>query len=95
VVEFAPAVVTAATPAALAGQVLVYPNPAHARLHVQLPTGFGPATVTLLNALGQLVLSQAVAGGQATVETSGLAAGVYSLRMQTAAATSTKRVTLE
>jgi hypothetical protein len=95
VVEFTPAVVTAATPAALAAQVLVYPNPAHAHLHVQLPMGIGPATLTLLNALGQLVLSQAVAGGQATVETGGLAAGVYSLRMQTAAATITKRVTLE
>lgn len=95
VVEFSPAVVTAATPAALAAQLLVYPNPAHQRLHVQLPVGTGLVTATMLNALGQPVLTQAVLGGQAILETSGLATGVYMLRVQTAAATVAKRVTLE
>ncbi|MEJ7661986.1 MAG: T9SS type A sorting domain-containing protein [Hymenobacter sp.] len=94
-VELRTAVVSATTPSALASQVLIYPNPAHQRLHVQLLVGTGPATTTLFNALGQPVRTQAAPGGQAIMETVGLAVGVYILRVQTATATVTKRVTLE
>jgi hypothetical protein len=53
----------------------------------------------LLNSLGQVVRRQAAAlppaGTQLTIEAAGLAAGVYTLRLQAGSATLAKRVVLE
>lgn len=86
---------------ALAAQMSISPNPAHARFAVTLPAlpGTAKATLTLRNALGQVVLTKAQAllsaGTQADVEAPGLAAGLYLLSVQAGADTFTKRVVLE
>ena len=94
-VEFQVSVVSATAAQVLAAGVQVYPNPAHQRFSLQLPAGTGTATATLLNALGQAVRTLPVTGDRAAVDTETLAAGVYTLRVQTAAATCTKRVVLK
>jgi hypothetical protein len=86
--HFGAAGALATSPAAPATAVELYPNPAHDSFTVGLPAGLGIATaqVELFNSLGQVVYRQAVlvpaTGGRFTVPTSGLATGVYSLRLQ-------------
>jgi hypothetical protein len=81
-----------------AAEVAVYPNPAHERFTVQVPAVIDAADVRaeLLNTLGQTVSHQVVAlpstGTTLTVETTGLATGVYVLRLQAGGSTITKRV---
>lgn len=98
--RFGAAGALAASPATLAAEVAVYPNPARGSFTVTLPAGLGTglAQAELLNSLGQVVRRQALrlaAGGTSfTVGTSGLATGVYSLRLQ-AGTTIVRRVVLE
>ena len=79
----------------------LYPNPAHGRFTVLLPPLAGQREVraTLFNALGQAVLARTIAlnaaGATAEFQTAGLAAGVYTLRLQADNQTLTKRVVLE
>ena len=95
-------VVVTATRAALAASAVgLYPNPAHGSFIVLLPPLAGQPTVraTLLNSLGQVVLSRTIAltaaGATAEFATQALAAGVYTLRLQSDDQTLTKRVVLE
>jgi hypothetical protein len=98
--RFGAAGALATTSAALAAEVAVYPNPARGSFTVALPAGLGTglAQAELLNNLGQVVYQQAVrllaSGTSFTVGTSGLATGVYSLRLQ-AGTTLVRRVVLE
>jgi hypothetical protein len=99
---FAPAGAPLATAAALsAAHLSVFPNPARQRFTVQVPAaGTGTVSVALYNSLGQPVRTvRAAATGETTsvaVDASGLAAGVYTLRVQTGAgAPVAKRVVLE
>ncbi len=78
-----------------AAEVSVAPNPSRGRFMVQVPTTFGVVQAELLNALGQVVRRPAATGTRFSVETSGLAAGVYALRLHTGGAAVTKRVVLE
>jgi Secretion system C-terminal sorting domain len=94
-----PARPTAAA-AALARQVSVYPNPAHGQLWVTVPAQFGQQAVrvTLLNALGQPVLTQTLPAGRsgATLTMPAtLAKGVYSLHLHLPEAEVAKRVVIE
>ncbi len=96
--HFAARAALATAPALSAAQVALYPNPAHDRFTVLVPTVAGATQVhvTLLNVLGQVMRTQAAASGTAfAVETAGLATGVYTLRMQVGTATLTKRVVLQ
>jgi len=98
--RFGPAGALAASPATLATAVELYPNPARGSFTVVLPAGLGTglAQAELLNSLGQVVRRQAVqlatAGTQFRMVTTGLATGVYSLRLQ-AGTTLVRRVVLE
>ena len=91
-----------ATTASLsATDVGVYPNPAHERFTVLLP-GLAQATTVqadLLNSLGQMVRRQSatlpVTGTQLTIDATGLATGVYTLRLQAGAITLTKHVVVQ
>ena len=88
----------AARAQASADALLVYPNPSSTgQLAVRLPGLRGPATATLLNALGQVVRAQALPGGSAehTLLTRGLATGLYTLRVQVDGQTFTRKVVLE
>jgi hypothetical protein len=96
-----PATALATRPTLDAASVLLYPNPAHGSFKVQLPPLAGQREVraSLVNALGQVVLSRTialtVAGATADFATPGLAAGVYVLRLQADSQVLTKRVILE
>ena len=72
-------------------------NPAHDGFTVQLPAGFIPTQAELLNALGQVGRRPALGGASSfRVETSGLAPGLYTLRLQAdGAATLARRVVVE
>jgi hypothetical protein len=73
----------------------LYPNPAHEAFTVQLPAGFSATQPELLNALGQVVRRPEASGSSFRVETSGLAPGVYTLRLHSGEALLTKRVVVE
>ena len=96
-VEFAPSRVTSAGSARLQAQVSVYPNPARGTAYVRLPAGPQPATVSVLNSLGQLVRTQRVAAGEtaAALPLAGLARGVYSVRVALPDGTVTKRLVVD
>ena len=91
----------AATPAALASLVQLFPNPAHASFTLLLPAEMGRATVSakLFNQLGQLVAQRTLvptaAGASAQFDVSALAPGVYSLRLTGGPAAVVKRVVVE
>ncbi|RAK69648.1 T9SS type A sorting domain-containing protein [Hymenobacter edaphi] len=95
-----PARPTAAT-GALARQVSVYPNPAHGQLWVALPAGYArqAVRVTVLNLLGQTVLTQELPAGRAAAAAltlpATLARGVYAVRVQLPDAVVDKRVVIE
>jgi hypothetical protein len=77
--------------------LVVYPNPSHdghLTLRLQHPTG--PGHATLLNALGQPVrFLKLGSGSEQRLPTQGLAAGVYTLRVQLGAEVLTRKVVLE
>ncbi|HET9503536.1 MAG TPA: T9SS type A sorting domain-containing protein [Hymenobacter sp.] len=98
---FRPATALATAPAFAAEGVSIYPNPAHERFTVVLP-GLGQASTVraeLLNSLGQVVRRQTAAlpatGTQLSVDAAGLAAGVYTLRLQAGSATLAKRLVVQ
>lgn len=74
----------------------VFPNPSSVgqfTLQVARPLGIG--TVELLNALGQVVKCQPLAAGEQPVQTMGLAAGLYTLRVQAGREVLTRKVVLQ
>jgi hypothetical protein len=82
-------------------QVTVSPNPARVSFQVEVPAVPGATLVEaeLSNTLGQVVRRQSAAlptsGARFTVPTTGLAVGVYVLRLQAGSTTVTKRVVIE
>jgi len=99
--QFSSASPLATAASLVATEVTVYPNPAHGRFTVLVPAvAAAPAVqAELLNTLGQVVRRQSAslpaAGATLTVETTGLAAGVYTLRLTAGASTLAKRVVLQ
>jgi hypothetical protein len=78
--------------------LLLYPNPSNTgQLTLRLQGGQSAGQATLLNALGQTVLSKALTAGTAgqALSTRGLAAGLYTLRVQLGEAVLTRKVVLE
>ena len=88
-------------PSAQAGGIGLFPNPARSTTAVQLPTGLaaGPATLTLLDAVGRVVRTctalPAVGTTQTTLDVAGLAPGVYTLRIAVGASLGTTRLVIE
>ncbi|UOQ51706.1 T9SS type A sorting domain-containing protein [Hymenobacter cellulosivorans] len=84
-----------------AGTLNVYPNPAHRSFTLTLPAiaGQRTAALTLLNTLGQQVLTRTLpltaAGTEAQVDVSNLAPGLYTLQIKTNQEVATKKVVLE
>ncbi|WP_170061870.1 fibronectin type III domain-containing protein [Hymenobacter chitinivorans] len=84
------------------GEVSVFPNPSNTgtiTLRVRGAEQARTVQATLLNALGQQVLTQALAGRAGTVEAplsvQGLAPGIYTLRVRVNDYTITRKVVLE
>ena len=85
-----------ATARPAAADVAIYPNPARDGFTVHLPTDFAASQAELLNSLGQVVRRPAVGGATSfRVETNGLAAGLYTLRLQASGAALARRVAVE
>jgi len=74
--------------AALQAGLALYPNPARTTATVRVPASAGTAaTLTLLDALGRAVRTQAAtAGTDVAFDLTGLAPGLYALRVQVGAA---------
>ncbi|OON66925.1 DUF4394 domain-containing protein [Hymenobacter sp. CRA2] len=92
--------VLAAAPAQLSAQVALYPNPARGSATLALPAGLRQQAldVTVLNALGQHVLRRSLparATDAVTLPLTGLAKGVYTVRLNTPAGTVNKRLVVE
>jgi hypothetical protein len=96
---FGPVTALGTAPAALGQQVELYPNPAHGAVQVLLPAALQREAVlaTVLNALGQRVLSTPLPAGAAlrALSLGTLANGVYTLRLETSQGTVTKRLVCE
>ncbi|MDB5267732.1 MAG: hypothetical protein JWP58_772 [Hymenobacter sp.] len=77
----------------------LYPNPAHAHVVMQLPAVAGAATLTLLDALGRPVRTEALAlsavGQRHDLDLTGLPAGLYAVRVQAGGSTATRRLVVE
>lgn len=77
----------ATVPAALAQQVALYPNPAQRQVTVELPLVLSrqPVAAALVDGLGRVVRQQVlpVGGALLPVPLTGVAPGVYSLRLTT------------
>ena len=99
--RFAAATPLASQPAALGDLVQLFPNPAHGRFTVLLPAEMGrtPVAAVVLNPLGQRVAAQTVAmnaaGATAQFDLTGLAPGIYSLRLASANGQVVKRIVVE
>ena len=82
------------------GQLTVYPNPAHQAFTVELPAlgAARTAELELVNALGQRVSLRTITlssgGTQAPIDATGLATGIYLLRVQVGSETATTRVVI-
>ncbi|MDO7848788.1 M36 family metallopeptidase [Hymenobacter sp. M29] len=96
---FGPQAVLSTASAALAAQVSVFPNPASKAVFVELPAVLGrkAVAVALVDALGRAVHTQVLPAGPAThtLPLNGIAAGVYSLRLQTEAGVIVKKLVVE
>jgi hypothetical protein len=91
--------VLAVAPASLTQQVAVYPNPAHGTAQVELPASLRlkPLTLTLINTLGQNVRTVPLPASAEAHQFSltGVAPGVYSVRLATSEGLVTKRLVIE
>ena len=83
--------------AALQAGLMLYPNPARATATVRVPAGAGPTVaLTLLDALGRPVRTRAAtAGTDIALDLTGLAPGVYALRVQADAALAVRPLVVE
>jgi hypothetical protein len=76
----------------------LYPNPAHGTATVRVPAAADvpTATLTLLDALGRAVRTQAAATGTtATFDLAGLAPGMYALRVQAGTTLAVRQLVVE
>lgn len=81
---------------ALQAALGLYPNPAHGTATVRVPAGTGPATLTLLDALGRVVRTQrAPAGADYPFGLAGIVPGIYTLRVQVGEALATQKLAVE
>jgi hypothetical protein len=91
----------ATAPAQLVQAVSVFPNPAAGSVTVSLPASLAsqPIATSLLNVLGQTVRRTVLPAGSAaearTLSLSGVAPGVYSLRLETADGVVAKRLVIK
>jgi uncharacterized delta-60 repeat protein len=91
----APTLLAAGAAQRSSAAVQAWPVPAHEVLHLSLAAAARPQRVTLLNALGQPVLTQAVTQPELTLSTAALAPGLYLLRVEYTDGLATRSVVLE
>ncbi|MBF9219579.1 T9SS type A sorting domain-containing protein [Hymenobacter ruricola] len=85
-----------ATTALRSENIGLFPNPAHGRVSVQVPALNGLATLTVLDALGRAVRTQAAPANARTVlDLGGLAPGLYAVRAEAGGTATTQRLVVE
>ncbi|WP_210521019.1 T9SS type A sorting domain-containing protein [Hymenobacter terricola] len=92
------ATLTATSMAAAAEQPIVFPNPAHSRVTVQIPAVFGTvtATLTVLDALGRTLRTQVAAtNSKVELDLTGLAPGRYAVRVAAGGSAATRWLVVE
>ncbi|WP_324672122.1 FG-GAP-like repeat-containing protein [Hymenobacter sp. GOD-10R] len=80
------------------GPLSLYPNPAHGSVRLQLPSGYSGQTgqVSLINALGQVVLQQPLSTAAAPeLALPSLAPGIYTVQLNINQATLATRLVIE
>jgi hypothetical protein len=91
-------VTLAIAPAAEGPAFLLSPNPAHGRATVQLPSvpGAGPATLTVIDALGHALSTQTAAtNAPAELDLTGIAPGLYAVRVVVGGNSATQKLVVE
>jgi hypothetical protein len=84
---------TAPTPAPHSNNVKVYPNPARGNINVQFGEGWaGSATVAIYDAMGKKIMSQPTQATTTAINLSGLAAGIYTLKVSGNNANTTQKL---
>jgi hypothetical protein len=89
---------TATMPSLTAASITLFPNPAHGRSTVQLPAvpGATTATLTLLDALGRTLRTQTAATNARTeLDLTGLAPGLYAVRVAAGGSSATRKLMVE
>ncbi|GAB3582078.1 T9SS type A sorting domain-containing protein [Hymenobacter daeguensis] len=92
---------TATASALVPAGIHLAPNPAHGRATVLLPAGTGRATITVLDALGRVRLSQPAGASansenvSAELDLAGLAPGFYTVTVQAGPYLATRRLLVE
>ena len=87
---------TTTAPALTAVSIALSPNPAHGRATIQLPALPGPATLTILDALGRPVRTQTAATNtKADLDLTGLAPGLYAVRVAAGGSSATQKLVVE
>ncbi|WP_210521023.1 T9SS type A sorting domain-containing protein [Hymenobacter terricola] len=90
------ATLAATAPTVPLEEVSLYPNPTHASATVVVPAMSGVVTLTVLDTLGRPLCTQAAATNASTrLDLSGLAPGLYTLRVVAGAGTATRRLVVE
>jgi len=79
----------------LTARTQAWPVPAHGQLHLRLDAASRPQRVELLDALGRVVLTQAISQPELTLDTTPLRTGAYVLRVQYASGPIMRRVVVE
>jgi hypothetical protein len=95
---FGASIITGTQAQSATNALLVFPNPSSTgQLTLRLNNPHSTGQASLLNALGQVVLTKALAAGTAeqALSTRGLAAGLYTLRVQIGQDVLTRKVVLE
>lgn len=64
-------------------QVSIYPNPARNILTVENTSGIGNKTISIFNIRGQLLINQLIKRNRSDIDVSGLAKGMYFLKVNT------------
>jgi hypothetical protein len=94
--SLADATLTATAPPLTAAGIGLFPNPAHGTATVQLPATAGPATLTVLDALGRTLRTQTAApSSTAELDLSGLAPGLYAVRVTAGGGSAMQRLVVE
>ncbi|MDO7848925.1 T9SS type A sorting domain-containing protein [Hymenobacter sp. M29] len=92
----APGALARRSAAAADDALVVYPNPAHDQLHLQLAATARPRRLVLLDVLGRPVLTQPVPPtAEFSLATEALRPGVYVLRVEYATGTLSRRVVVQ
>ncbi|WBA42282.1 S8 family peptidase [Hymenobacter canadensis] len=82
-------------PALAASAWQLYPNPATGRVRLEVPASFGGHQVLLLNTLGQAVQQTNFSSTTTTLDTSGLPAGLYLVRVHGTAGQLTRQLLVQ